>query len=65
MKSIGIDIIDGGNGYVADEFPSISITPPLEDPDWFILEDTDKIPALEDLLIGSYVSAEVTRHANE
>jgi hypothetical protein len=46
-------------------FRSISITPPLEDPDWFILEDTDKIPALEDLLIGSYVSAEVTRHANE
>ena len=57
---IGIDIVNGGNGYVADEFPSISISPPLEDPDWFILEDTYKIPALEDLLDQNYVSAEVT-----
>ncbi|KAI2491303.1 hypothetical protein MHU86_23248 [Fragilaria crotonensis] len=55
----GIDIVDGGNGYVADDFPSIEVAPPLEDPDWFILEDTYKIPDLGDVLSQSYVTASV------
>lgn len=33
---VGVDIISGGNGYVATEFPLIHITPPTEDPDWFV-----------------------------
>ena len=55
----GVNLIDGGNGYVADDFPSIEVSPPTEDPDWFILEDTYKVPDLGDVLSQSYVSAEV------
>jgi hypothetical protein len=55
----GIEIVNGGNGYVADDFPGIEVAPPLEDPDWFILEDTYKIPDLGDVLSQSYVRAAV------
>mmetsp|Transcript_5355 Transcript_5355/g.7720 ORF Transcript_5355/g.7720 Transcript_5355/m.7720 type:complete len:963 (+) Transcript_5355:114-3002(+) len=45
----GINIVSGGNGYVATEFPSISISPPVEDPDWFVQRSTYSVPgAVED-----------------
>jgi hypothetical protein len=33
---VGIDVIRGGNGFVATEPPKVSIRPPEDDPDWFI-----------------------------
>lgn len=33
---VGLDLIDGGNGYSVSEPPSIQISPPKEDPDWYI-----------------------------
>ena len=33
---VGIDIVQGGNGYVATDPPKITIDPPEEDPDWFL-----------------------------
>ena len=32
----GLEIVEGGNGYVKTEPPRIRITPPEEDPDWFL-----------------------------
>lgn len=36
---IGIDLIDGGNGYSGSERPSISISPPKEYPEWYYSSD--------------------------
>ncbi len=33
---VGIDLVQGGNGYVATEPPRVGIRPPEQDPDWFI-----------------------------
>ena len=33
---VDIELISGGNGYTKTEPPKISITPPPEDPDWFL-----------------------------
>jgi hypothetical protein len=33
---VGIEIENGGNGFVASEFPSITVSSPSEDPDWFV-----------------------------
>lgn len=33
---VDIDLVEGGNGYVATEPPRVSITLPEEDPDWFV-----------------------------
>lgn len=32
----GIQLLDGGTGFVATEPPKVKITPPSEDPDWYI-----------------------------
>ena len=34
---VGVDIIDGGNGYLFSQPPEISIKLPKKDPDWFAL----------------------------
>jgi hypothetical protein len=36
-----VALIEGGSGYVATEPPKITITPPREDPDWYI--DADQL----------------------
>ncbi len=36
---VGIDLIDGGNGYSGSERPSISISPPKEYPEWYYSPD--------------------------
>lgn len=33
---VGIDLVDGGNGFVNNEPPQVTISPPKEDPDWFV-----------------------------
>ena len=33
---IGVEILQGGNGYVATEPPKVFISPPKEDPDWYV-----------------------------
>jgi hypothetical protein len=33
---VGIDLVVGGNGYVATEPPKVTVSPPEEDPDWFV-----------------------------
>ena len=35
-KISGIRIVDGGTGFVATEPPNIRISPPMEDPDWYL-----------------------------
>jgi Mitochondrial carrier protein len=57
---VGLNIINGGNGYVADEFPGITISPPKEDPDWYVPETTYKVTDLNEVLAQSYVTAVVT-----
>ncbi|GAX10014.1 hypothetical protein FisN_25Lh139 [Fistulifera solaris] len=38
---VGLELIDGGNGYSVSEPPSIQIAPPKQDPDWYIqVQDT-------------------------
>ena len=32
----GVDVLDGGNGFVRTEPPKVKITPPDDDPDWFL-----------------------------
>jgi len=34
-KVVGVDIIDGGSGYLFDEPPTVSVDLPKSDPDWF------------------------------
>jgi hypothetical protein len=36
---VGINLLDGGNGYSGAELPSISISPPEQDPDWYFSPD--------------------------
>jgi len=36
---VGLDLIHGGNGYVATEPPKITISAPDEDPDWYVSPD--------------------------
>jgi hypothetical protein len=40
----GIQIIDGGTGFVATEPPKIKIASPMEDPDWYL--DVQESPAM-------------------
>jgi Mitochondrial carrier protein len=35
-KIAGIQLVDGGTGFVSTEPPNIRISPPNQDPDWFI-----------------------------
>jgi hypothetical protein len=35
-KVNGVEILDGGSGYVFDEPPEVSLSLPEEDPDWFV-----------------------------
>lgn len=35
-KVSGVEILDGGSGYVFDEPPEVSLSLPEEDPDWFV-----------------------------
>ena len=39
FQIVGIDLLDGGNGYSGSERPSMSISPPEEDPDWYYSPD--------------------------
>jgi len=45
-KVVGVDIIDGGTGYLFDQPPEVSLDLPQSDPDWFasptILGQTDE-----------------------
>lgn len=43
-KITGLQLIDGGNGFVVSEPPKVSIALPAEDPDWYI--DVQDSPAL-------------------
>lgn len=36
-KVYGVEILDGGSGYVFDEPPEVSLSLPEEDPDWFVV----------------------------
>ena len=56
---VGLNILNGGNGYVADEFPTIKISPPTEDPDWFVQEHTFQRSNLEDVRSQYSVKGEV------
>ena len=47
-KIDGIEVIEGGNGYVATDPPKISISPP-EDPDWYV--DTAELAVLEEVSV--------------
>jgi Mitochondrial carrier protein len=42
---VGIGILENGNGYVATEPPQLTVSEPLEDPDWFV--DTPELDVLE------------------
>ena len=35
-KVTGVEILDGGSGYIFDEPPEVSLSLPKEDPDWFV-----------------------------
>jgi hypothetical protein len=35
-KVTGVEVLDGGSGYVFDEPPEVSLSLPDEDPDWFV-----------------------------
>lgn len=35
-KVSGVEILDGGSGYIFDEPPEVSLSLPEEDPDWFV-----------------------------
>ena len=43
-KISGIQIIDGGTGFVATEPPKVKISPPMEDPDWYL--DVQESPTM-------------------
>lgn len=52
----GIELLVGGNGYVATEPPKITITAPAEDPDWYVTSDVYGLsPEKEDLEISALV----------
>ncbi|KAL3793872.1 hypothetical protein HJC23_002119 [Cyclotella cryptica] len=36
-KVYGVEILDGGSGYILDEPPDLSLSLPAEDPDWFVV----------------------------
>lgn len=42
---VGIGILQNGNGYAATEPPKVTVSEPLEDPDWFV--DTPELDMLE------------------
>jgi hypothetical protein len=33
---VGIEIESGGNGYIKTEPPKVTVSPPLDDPDWYL-----------------------------
>lgn len=39
---VGLELVQGGNGYVATEPPKITISKPDEDPDWYVAPDVLK-----------------------
>ena len=66
-KMEGLQLLKGGNGFVCTEPPRVKITPPLEDPDWYL--DVRELPSrrVEPLVGGGstrmeepYFRAEVT-----
>ena len=58
---VGIDLTSGGSGYVSTEPPEVTISPPQEDPDWFIqvqdLPENRMIPVMNE----NFVEAAVTQ----
>jgi len=36
-KVYGVEILDGGSGYILDEPPEVSLSLPTEDPDWCVV----------------------------
>jgi len=64
-KLEGLQLLKGGNGFVCTEPPRVRITPPREDPDWYL--DVRELPSrrVEPLVGGGmvqepYFRAEVT-----
>ena len=57
---VGVDIVSGGCGYVATEPPKVTITPPKEDPDWFIavqeLPELRMLPLTENYVFTALVT---------
>jgi solute carrier family 25 (mitochondrial phosphate transporter), member 3 len=54
----GLELLSGGNGYVATEPPKITITTPAEDPDWYVTTDVfglQQSPEKEDFEISALV----------
>jgi hypothetical protein len=62
-KVVGVEIIDGGSGYLFDEPPRVSLDLPSTDPDWFatpvILRETEEEEETQLIL------ASVTQMKNE
>ena len=59
-KIASIDLLRGGNGYVSNEPPTITIPPPEEDPDWFL--NVQEQPEMRMVPVNDipHIQAEVT-----
>jgi len=55
-----VRVLDGGNGYITTEPPRIAISPPNDDPDWFISPIEQKRGWRPKELLSSEVTATVT-----
>jgi hypothetical protein len=47
----GVQMLRGGNGYVASEPPVVTLTPPMDDPDWYL--DIQEQPQMRILTAGT------------
>lgn len=62
---IGVEIVDGGNGYVMSEAPKVSVSPPEEEPDWFVtVQENPELRMVPKMDTEFSVSAEVTEMRN-
>ena len=60
---IGVDIVSGGSGYVSTEPPTVTISPPPQDPDWFVA--VQELPELRmQPLTDSYMVKAVVTEMN-
>eukprot|EP00978_Attheya_sp_CCMP212_P011799 scaffold29330_cov56-Attheya_sp.AAC.1 len=64
-RILRIQVVDGGNGYVATEPPAISVSLPESDPDWFVIpmEQRESLKSSADEGKVGFVPAFVTTMA--